>query len=97
MNFYQFHTDFFNQMIDVEKLQLAENSMDKLDIMLKFTDTLLGEDQPLDKELAIDALGILNSNFNTKLLSVGYRSTEDDVYIVPTNDFTHIILLRLDF
>ena len=90
MNFYQFHTDFFNQTIDVEKLQLAENSMDKLDVMLKFTDTLLGEDQPLDKELAIDALGILNSNFNTKLLSVGYRSTEDDVYIVPTNDLIHM-------
>ena len=64
--------------------------MDKLDVMLKFTDTLLGEDQPLDKELAIDALGILNSNFNTKLLSVGYRSTEDDVYIVPTNDLIHM-------
>ncbi|HIT89195.1 MAG TPA: hypothetical protein IAC41_02085 [Candidatus Merdenecus merdavium] len=90
MNFYQFHTDFFNQTVDVEKLQLAENSMDKLDVMLKFTDTLLGEDQPLDKELAIDALGILNSNFNTKLLSVGYRSTEDDVYIVPTNDLIHM-------
>ncbi|MEO5297272.1 ImmA/IrrE family metallo-endopeptidase [Enterococcus cecorum] len=90
MNFYQFHMDFFNQTVDVEKLQLAENSMDKLDVMLKFTDTLLGEDQPLDKELAIDALGILNSNFNTKLLSVGYRSTEDDVYIVPTNDLIHM-------
>ena len=90
MNFYQFHTDFFNQTVDVEKLQLAENSMDKLDVMLKFTDTLLGEEQPLDKELAIDALGILNSNFNTKLLSVSYRSTEDDVYIVPTDDFIHM-------
>ena len=90
MNFYQFHTDFFNQTVDIEKLQLAENSMDKLDVMLKFTDTLLGEDQPLDKELAIDALGILNSNFNNKLLSVGYRSTEDDVYIVPTNDLIHM-------
>ena len=90
MNFYQFHMDFFNQTVDVEKLQLAENSMDKLDVMLKFTDTLLGEDQPLDKELAIDALRILNSNFNTKLLSVGYRSTEDDVYIVPTNDLIHM-------
>lgn len=90
MNFYQFHTDFFNQTVDIEKLQLAENSMDKLDVMLKFTDTLLGEDQPLDKELAIDALGILNSNFNNKLLRVGYRSTEDDVYIVPTNDLIHM-------
>ena len=90
MNFYQFHTDFFNQTVDIEKLQLAENSMDKLDVMLKFTDTLLGEEQPLDKELAIDALGILNSNFNTKLLSVGYRSTEDDVYIVPTNALIHM-------
>lgn len=90
MNFYQFHTDFFNQTVDVEKLQLAENSMDKLDVMLKFTDTLLGEEQPLDKELAIDALGILNSNINNKLLSVGYRSTEEDVYIVPTNDLIHM-------
>ncbi|GAB6385716.1 PBECR4 domain-containing protein [Enterococcus cecorum] len=90
MNYYQFHTDFFNQTVDIEKLQLAENSMDKLDVMLKFTDTLLGEAQPLDKELAIDALGILNSNFNNKLLSVGYRSTEDDVYIVPTNDLIHM-------
>ena len=90
MNFYQFHTDFFNQTVDIEKLQLAENSMDKLDVMLKFTDTLLGEEQPLDKELAIDALGILNSNINNKLLSVGYRSTEDDVYIVPTNDLIHM-------
>lgn len=90
MNFYQFHTDFFNQTVDIEKLQLTENSMDKLDVMLKFTDTLLGEEQPLDKELAIDALGILNSNFNTKLLSVGYRSTEDDVYTVPTNALIHM-------
>lgn len=90
MNFYQFHTDFFNQKVDVEKLQLAENSLDKLDVMLKFTDTLLLEEQPLDKELAIDALGILNSNINNKLLSVGYRSTEDDVYIVPTNDLIHM-------
>ncbi|MCJ0522635.1 hypothetical protein MMJ21_07560 [Enterococcus cecorum] len=90
MNFYQFHMDFFNQTVDVEKLQLAENSMDKLDVMLKFTDTLLGEEQPLDKELAIDALGILNSNINNKLLSVGYRSTEEDVYIVPTNDLIHM-------
>ena len=90
MNFYQFHMDFFNQMVDVEKLQLAENSLGKLDVMLKFTDTLLGEEQPLDKELAIDALGILNSNINNKLLSVGYRSTEDDVYIVPTDAFIHM-------
>ena len=90
MNFYQFHMDFFNQTVDVEKLQLAENSLDKLDVMLKFTDTLLLEEQPLDKELAIDALGILNSNINNKLLSVGYRSTEDDVYIVPTNDLIHM-------
>ena len=90
MNFYQFHTDFFNQTVDIEKLQLAENSLGKLDVMLKFTDTLLGEEQPLDKELAIDALGILNSNINNKLLSVGYRSTEDDVYIVPTDAFIHM-------
>ena len=90
MNFYQFHMDFFNQTVDVEKLQLAENSLGKLDVMLKFTDTLLGEEQPLDKELAIDALGILNSNINNKLLSVGYRSTEDDVYIVPTDAFIHM-------
>lgn len=90
MNFYQFHMDFFNQTVDVEKLQLAENSLDKIDVMLKFTDTLLLEEQPLDKELAIDALGILNSNINNKLLSVGYRSTEDDVYIVPTNDLIHM-------
>ena len=90
MNFYQFHTDFFNQTVDIEKLQLAENSLGKLDVMLKFTDTLLGEEQPLDKELAIDALGILNSNINNKLLSVGYRSTEDDVYTVPTNAFIHM-------
>lgn len=90
MNFYQFHTDFFNQTVDVEKLQLAENSLGKLDVMLKFTDTLLLEEQPLDKELAIDALEILNSNINNKLLSVGYRSTEDDVYIVPTNDLIHM-------